>query len=205
MNRERIIALGTQQLESIHPKTGSITNWKSWLADYRFQDEYRNDAYIWLACTLALEAGSTGNFGVGCLLINEVDDVILTSRNEVFTPYFRSDRHAEMVVMNAFEDRYPETATMEGYSLYTSLEPCPMCLARLIMSGIPTVLYAAPDNYGGMVRKMQELPPAFLQFSEGHIFDQAHCSPELVQAASDILSINRNEMRSKLQARQAER
>ena len=205
MNTARMIALGTQHLENIHPKTGSITKWKSWLAGYHFHDEYRDDAYIWLACILALEAGSTGNFGVGCLLINEVGDVILTGRNEVFTPYFRSDRHAEMAVMNAFEDRYPETPTMEGYSLYTSLEPCPMCLARLILSGIPTVLYAAPDSYGGMVRKMQEFPPAFLQFSQGHMFDQAQCSQELVQAASDILSINRNEMRSKLQARQAKR
>lgn len=205
MNREHLIALGTQHLENIHPKTEPITKWKSWLTGYHFHDGYRDDAYIWLVCILALEAGSTGSFGVGCLLINEVGDVILTGRNEVFTPYFRSDRHAEMVVMNAFEDHYQEKPTMEGYILYTSLEPCPMCLARLIMSGIPRVLYAAPDSYGGMVRKMRQFPPAFLQFSQGHMFDRAHCSQELVQAASDILSINRNEMRSKLQARQAKR
>jgi tRNA(Arg) A34 adenosine deaminase TadA len=205
MSSEHMITLGSQYLENIHSKTGSITKWKSWLADYRFHGEYRDDAYIWLACILALEAGSVGNFGVGCLMTDEVGDVILTGRNEVFSPYFRSDRHAEMVVLNAFEDRYKETPTMNGYVLYTSLEPCPMCLARLIMSGIPTVLYAAPDSFGGMVQKMKEFPPAFLQFSQGHVFAQAQCSPELVQAASAIFEINRNQMRGKLQARQAER
>lgn len=205
MNKERIISLGTQHLENIDPKTESITKWKSWLADYQFHDEHRDDVYIWLSCILALEAASAGNYGVGCLLIDEFGDVILTGHNEVFSPYFRSDRHAEMVVMNAFEDLYQETPTMKGYVLYISLEPCPMCLARLIMSGISTVFYAAPDSCGGMVRKMQKFPTAFIELSQGRVFDQAKCSQDLVQAASDIFLINRNGMRRKLQARQAER
>ena len=200
-----MITLGTQYLENIHSNAESITRWKSWLANYHFHDEYRDDAHIWLSCILALEAVSAGNFGVGCILINESGDVILAGHNEVFTPYFRSDRHAEMVVIDAYEDSFQDTPTMKGHVLYTSLEPCPMCLARLIMSGIPTVLYAALDSHGGMVQKVREFPPSFIQFSEGHVFDQAQCSQELIQAAFDIFSINRNEMRSKLQARQAER
>ncbi len=205
MNKEHIIALGSRRLGNIDPKGESITKWKTWLTGYQFQDEFRDEVYIWLSCILALKAISTGNFGVGCLLVNETDDVVLDGHNEVFAPYFRSDLHAEMVVMDTFEDLYPATQTMKGYILYTSLEPCPMCLARLIMSGIPKVFYAAPDDYGGMVQKIQALPMAFLKLSEGQVFDQAKCSPALVQAAFDILAINRNESKTKLQKRQGKR
>ncbi len=205
MNKEPIIALGNRRLGNIDSKAKSITKWKTWLAGYQFQAEFRDEVYIWLSCILALKAASSGNFGVGCLLVNETGDVVVDGHNEVFAPYFRSDRHAEMMVMNTFEDLYPETQTMKGYTLYTSLEPCPMCLARLIMSGILKVFYAAPDDYGGMVQKMQALPVAFLNLSQGQVFGQAKCSPALIQAAFDILAINKNKSTTKLQKRQGQR
>jgi len=48
---------------------------------------------------------ASGNFGVGCIIVDVYGNVIVQGHNEVFHPYFRSDRHAEMVVMREFEDK----------------------------------------------------------------------------------------------------
>jgi len=65
-----------------------------------FDYEYQDDKYIWLTNVLALKAVDSGNFGVGCILVDSSDNIIAEGHNEVFNPYFRSDRHAEMVVMD---------------------------------------------------------------------------------------------------------
>ena len=43
---------------------------------------------------------------------------------------------------------------MSGYNQYSSIEPCPMCVARLIATGVGTVKFVAPDASGGMVQTM---------------------------------------------------
>ncbi len=199
MNQDHIMALGTEYLYEIEPFHGGIVWWKVWLISYQFQSEYPDDPYVWLTCVLALKAVSLGNFGIGCLLINEKGEVVVHGHNQVFTPYFRSDRHAEMVVMNDFEKRYHGTPEVRNFALYTSLEPCPMCLARLIISDVPAIFYAARDYYGGMIQKRDDFPQAFLDLSQGRIFQQALCSPTLIKAADDILSINRLQMRYKIE------
>ena len=130
-------------------------------------ETYPDDHFAWLTCQLSCEAAERGNFGVGCILVDPSGHVIVKGHNEVFSPYFRSDRHAEMVVMNAFEDRYRAAPALCGYTLVTSLEPCPMCLGRLISSGVETVKYVAPDLHGGMVHLIDDLPPT--------VRELAHC------------------------------
>ena len=84
----------------------------------------------------------------------------------MFSPYFRSDLHAEMVVMNIFEERHPEIDTMQGYTLVSSIEPCLMCFARLPAGGVPTVKFLAEDAWGGMVNRRQHLPAAWQRLGQ---------------------------------------
>jgi tRNA(adenine34) deaminase len=35
-------------------------------------------------------------------------------------------------------------------TIYTTVEPCPMCLGAIVMAGIPTVVYAARDRTAGV-------------------------------------------------------
>ena len=63
---------------------------------------------------------------MGAVLVNPGDSVVAQGQNTVFYPYFRRDLHAEMVVMNAFEERHPEVDAMRGCTLLCSIEPCPM-------------------------------------------------------------------------------
>lgn len=194
MTDEQIIELGLQELAQIDPKTDRIEKWKSQLMDYQFNHEYPDDSYIWLTNVLALRAVTYGNFGIGCVLTDGSGNVVVQGHNEIFNPYFRSDRHGEMVVMDKFEDTHRDFNELKGYTLYTSLEPCPMCLVRLITSIVDKVFYAVPDISVGMVHEMKCLPPFWIELSEGKFFAQAKCSQELIKVANDIFLLNANEL-----------
>jgi len=53
--------------------------------------------------------------------------------------------HAEL---NALAGVDPMT-NVRDHTLYTTLEPCSLCVGASIQAGIGTVVYAAPDPYGG--------------------------------------------------------
>jgi tRNA(Arg) A34 adenosine deaminase TadA len=130
-----------------------------------------------------------GNYGVGVALIRD-EIVVKIGRNQVFTPHFRSDLHAEMSVLNAYEDEVRGSALIHrDTTLYTSIEPCIMCFARIVNAGIKRVFYAAPEPTGGMNSIRQNLPEAWIkiQSGSGTTFSQADCSKELSQIADEIL------------------
>ena len=198
MTDEQIIELGLQELGQIDPETDHTEKWKTKLMDYQFNHEYPDDSYIWLTNVMALRAVDCGSFGIGCVLTDGSGNVVVHGHNEIFNPYFRSDRHGEMVVMDKFEDTCRGLIELGGYTLYSSLEPCPMCLVRLISSTVDKVFYAAPDISGGMVHVMKNLPPFWTELGEGMVFSQAKCSRELIRSANDIFLLNAYELIEKL-------
>jgi cytosine deaminase len=93
-----------------------------------------------------------------------------------------------MVVMNAFETAVQGHHDLASYTLITSLEPCPMCMTRLIFAGVGTVLHVCADPIGGMVQRQASLPPVFRQITESlsQVWGLADCSQELREAAFEI-------------------
>ena len=154
-----------------------------------------------LACREALGAAERGNYGVGAVLIDPQGDVIERGQNEAFYPNFRSERHAEMVVMNAFEARCPQLDNMRGYTLVSSLEPCPMCIARLLITGVETVKFLALDELGGMATRLHQLPTAWERLGQRVEFVLADVSEELRQFALDAFLLNLEQLRNKLYSR----
>src|SRR5262245_27729585 len=73
-------------------------------------------------CREALAAARQGNYGVGAVLLDATGQAVALGRNQVFAPQFRSDLHAEMVTMNAFEMQYANVANLWGYTLISSME-----------------------------------------------------------------------------------
>ena len=169
--------------------------------NYRVANEYVDDKYGWITCILALEAVSTGNFGVGSILVNQASEIVAYGHNEVFKPYFRSDGHAEMVVMNEFEKKHKDTINLEGYVIYTSLESCPMCLARIITSGIKKLIYVASDNEGGMVHKVSDMPPIWIDLAKRQLFRKAKCSEYISEAAKNIFLMSAEKLDQQLRER----
>jgi tRNA(Arg) A34 adenosine deaminase TadA len=203
MTKEKIREFGIRELTKIDPKNEGVGKFKTQLMDYQFNNQYADDRYVWLTDVLALKAIDLGNFGIGCILIDINSNVVVQGHNEVFNPYFRSDRHAEMVVMDKFEDTYREFTRLEDYTLYTSLESCPMCLTRMILSGVNKVLYAAPDIESGMVHRIKDLPKFWIEFGDRQGFFQADCSQGLINIATEIFLFNVDELNEKLKNRKA--
>jgi len=201
MDKERIRKSGVEHLEGIDPTTGHMGDWKSRLSDYEFNEKHPEDPCAWLTCILALKGVSSGNFGIGCILVDGDYNIVGEGHNQVHKPYFRSDLHAEMVVMNKFEDEHKDLANLKNYTLFTSLESCPMCMARLISSGVKTILHVSPDDRGGMVHKMQDLPEVWPEIARRQIFDQAKCSKDLIDAALQIFLLNVDALDNQLIAR----
>lgn len=193
--------LARQRLTQLASAAQGIEDWRSYLLTYQPHAEHPDDAYAWLTCALALEAVAQGNFGVGAVLVDEAGHVLAQGHNEVFHPYFRSDRHAEMVVLDGWEDAHPEPPGPEPLTLYTSLEPCPMCLVRLSTSAVRKVFHVALDPPGGMVQRMEALPPFWAGLAEGKTFGPARCSPDLTRAADQLFLLNLQELTARIKAR----
>ena len=154
-----------------------------------------------VACAEALAAARTGNYGVGAVLVDPNGEIVARGRNTVFYPHFRSDLHAEMVAMNAFEERHPGVDNMRGYTLMASLEPCPMCMTRLLISGVQTVKFLAYDELAGMVDQKHLLPVAWKRLWERQDYVQADVSESLRRFALDVFALNLEACRQKLWSR----
>jgi tRNA(Arg) A34 adenosine deaminase TadA len=174
--------------------TSSINYWKEFLGSYESNLVFLDDFFALETCKLALEAVESGNFGIGSIIVNSNSEILSRGYNQVFHPYFRSDRHGEMVAMEKFEDQYKEVANMKGYTLYTSLESCPMCLTRLITSGCEKVVHVADDPLGGMVHLKYNLPPIWSELVKRQTFAKANCSVELEAASRNIFMLNVEEL-----------
>lgn len=201
VKRSDINKWGLELLGIVTPHNSDLSSWKHILEMYKPLENLNDDVYIWLTLILALQAADIGNFGVGSVLVDGNGDVVATGHNKVFEPYFRSDLHAEMVVMNQFEDESKDVTNLENYTVYTSFESCPMCLARLITSSVGTILHAAPDKDGGMVHKIMDLPPIWRSLSKRQVFNQAKCSKTMISIAANIINYSVNQLNNRLEQR----
>lgn len=173
----------------------AIAELRQRISSFTPDPKYPDDIFALETLKEAVEALSSGSGGIGACLVDEhTGSVIERGRNRQYTPYFRSDLHAEMDLLNRFEDRMKKQPlksggnprNCEGLILYSSYEPCPMCLVRIINSGIKKLYYVAPDPTGGMVTRMDDLPPFWCTCARGSEFKQAACSPELRTIANEL-------------------
>ncbi|MCC0178541.1 nucleoside deaminase [Waterburya agarophytonicola K14] len=201
-NKEQDIILslrlrGETLLEQIKNERSEVSTWRNWLYLYEFT-KVEDDPYIWLSCILALQAVSLGNYGVGAVITDVQGRVVAEGQNKLLKPYLRTDRHAEMMALDIFEDSLPNLKQVTDFSLYTSLECCPMCTVRLINTGIRRVLFAAEDPECGMVSQWNKLPPFWQQMAKRReppqFFGRPSCNPELINAAGKIFALTESEL-----------
>ena len=171
------------------------------ISSFKPDPKYRDDKAGLVALQEALVAVKEGNHGVGgCLIREKTGEVVQRGHNRTLQPYYRSDLHAEMDTLTGYEQRVKaQSQKVEGLVLYTSLEPCPMCLTRIIASGVKKVYYLAPDPDRGMVHLLKNLPPAWREIAEGRIYELAQCSPEMKDLANEIFKYSLQVSDEKLQ------
>ena len=90
----------------------------------------------------AAEKGITNKEGgpFGAIIVNSEGEVISTGNNQVLKNNDPT-AHAEIVAIRNACSKL-NTYDLSDYILYTSCEPCPMCLSAIIWANIKDVYYA---------------------------------------------------------------
>lgn len=187
---------GLAAAESVY--TGTLAELEARIESFVPDPGYPDDVYGLIMARDAVTSLKEGSGGIAaCLVDARTGKVVERGRNRQTTGYFRSDLHAEMDLLNRYEERVRKPVDGKGGKsprdcgdlvLYSSLEPCPMCLTRIINAGIRRMYYVSPDRDGGMVRHMEQLPKFWREFAAGRDFGQARCSPAMQQIAADLFS-----------------
>ncbi|MFY0677723.1 MAG: nucleoside deaminase [Neptuniibacter sp.] len=177
-----------------------LDNLRLRVAAFRVEYENSPDKWPFLCCELALSALEEGNYGVGAVLVDQYGEVLSQSANQVFSPRFDSSAHAEMKVLDDFESNYPDYTQRESLTLYVSLEPCPMCSARILASGIGTVVFLCSDQDGGMMSQCNKLPKAWQNISQLIDIKEYNGEKELIALAHDLANAQIPFLRRKLMA-----
>src|SRR6056297_4206519 len=67
------------------------------------------------------------------------DEIFVTAANQTKTLHDPT-AHAELLAIRRLSDRLKKT-DLSGFTLYTTCEPCPMCMSAAIWARIDTVFY----------------------------------------------------------------
>ncbi len=100
----------------------------------------------------ALEQGKKalvlGEFPVGCVIVGN-NEILATGFRTGTTGAFANEvDHAEMIALKQLASLDINRKNMET-ALFTTMEPCLMCLGATILGGIRKVVYALEDVMGG--------------------------------------------------------
>jgi len=116
---------------------------------------------IWDQCIdLALEAYNAGSMGIAAVIVDAKGDVVAVGRNQLRDGLvscnsikMTSIAHAEI---NAINNIPWEKQKDWELMLYTTVEPCPMCMGAIAMSRIRRVVVGSADPYAGSVRLLEK-------------------------------------------------
>ena len=119
---------------------------------------YSDTSFFRRAIQLANEAGRDNNLPIGAV-IGLDGRIIAEGKNAIWSPRFDANRHAEIEALRQVPDELWEHAPR--MSLYTTLEPCLMCLGAILLHGIGRVVYGSSDHYGGASQVIGHMPAYF--------------------------------------------
>ncbi len=106
----------------------------------------QDNQFIRRAIALAREGMATGRGGPFGAVVVKDGEVVGESSNCV-TATTDPTAHAEVMAIRA-ACRHLGTVDLDGCTLYTSCEPCPMCLGAICWARLARVVYAARHTDG---------------------------------------------------------
>ncbi len=133
---------------------------------------------MYLAIEQARIAESCNEVPIGAVLIDPEGNVKQSGYNLVIS---NSDptAHAELNVIRR-ECRSVKNERLTGYSLFVTLEPCPMCATAISFARISKIFYGASDRKSGGV----EVGPKIFTHS------QSHHKPEIIKGINQEICSN---------------
>lgn len=105
-------------------------------------------AFMEAAVDMARAALAQGEFPVGCVIADETTVVVRAHRTGTAAGGGNEIDHAEIRALRHLGDVKPPPDSAR-LSIYCTMEPCLMCFAAIVLSGIPRIVYAYEDVMGG--------------------------------------------------------
>ncbi len=117
----------------------------------------------WQVCLeQAWQAYCAGSLPIGAAIVDAKAQIIARGRNRRLDPRKNNGlingsklAHAEL---NALISLPEDDSARHSWSLYTTTEPCPLCVGALYMAGLRTLYYAAHDPWAGSVNLFGKTP-----------------------------------------------
>ncbi len=123
--------------------------------DAAFDAERMRDLAAWTA--LSLETESPNPFG--CEIVSSATgERLMRALNAVGTEHDPS-AHAEVRTMRLACAKL-KSASLKGYTLYTTCEPCPMCMSDALWAGVDRVVYGATIADANRFCRQIQIPAA---------------------------------------------
>jgi tRNA(adenine34) deaminase len=110
------------------------------------------------AIELATQAEAEGNLPIGAVISLD-SEIIAEGNNAIWVPSFYPIRHAEIEALRKAREQHWKAS--RRMTLYTTLEPCLMCMGAILLHRIGRVIYGARDDYGGASRVFGHMPTYF--------------------------------------------
>ena len=124
-----------------------------------------HETYMKEALLEAREALIAGEFPVGCVMVHENKIVSRGRRINSKPPYENELDHAEIMALRKLFARRPEI-NRANITVYSTMEPCLMCYATLLLNGMRTIVYGYEDIMGGGTGlALKELLPLYSEMS----------------------------------------
>lgn len=121
----------------------------SWL------EEDPDVTFMRLALTEAEQAAAEGEVPVGAVAIHPEAGIVGRAHNEK-ERLRDATAHAEILVLGQAATALGSWR-LEGVTLYTTLEPCPMCAGAIVQARVDRVVYGARDPKAGAVESVIDL------------------------------------------------
>ena len=122
-------------------------------------------AFMKLALDEADLAAQAGDVPVGCVVVDELGNLLGTGRNRREVDKDPT-AHAELVALREAA-RARGTWHLCDATLYATVEPCPMCAGAIVNARIRRVVYGCDDPKAGAVRTL------FALLGDGRLNHQA--------------------------------
>jgi len=128
-------------------------------------DDANHELYMREALAEAQKALDRGDRPVGCVIVHG-DKIVARGSNHEFTKRSKFE-HAETFTLRSCAEylfQYSNDCT-----LYTTVEPCVMCLGAIVMSNIRKVVFGSPDPARGGTEMYEQVGYVRRSLRQGYI------------------------------------
>ncbi|MCC7487049.1 MAG: nucleoside deaminase [Burkholderiales bacterium] len=108
-----------------------------------------HEHFMDIALELARKAGDQGNRPIGSVLVDARGKILAQGTNRMYTD-FDPTAHAETIVIRE-ACKSLGTVDLSGSTIYSTLEPCPMCCWAIIDSKVARLVLGG--RYAGLGRR----------------------------------------------------